>query len=111
MKLTEVLYMPQALKTLLSVSRLVLKDSTMGSTQDKIIIKKNGVSMNLDARRYQNKSMVFYLKAKRYAPEVKEALTNIPEKKMTPVMKNKNGVRSWSYQVRWASTWYIGTNI
>ena len=54
----------------------------MGATQDKIIIKKNGVSMTLESGKGQNKSMVFYLKEKRYAPEVQEALTNIPEKKM-----------------------------
>ena len=26
-------------------------------------------------------------------------------------MKNNNGVRSWYYQVRWTSTWLIGTHI
>ena len=46
-----------------------------------MIIKKNGVSMNLDERKGQNKSIVFYLKAKIYALEWQEALTNIPEKK------------------------------
>ena len=35
-KLTKVLYTPQALKNLLSVSRLVSKGATMGSTQGKI---------------------------------------------------------------------------
>ena len=43
----------------LSVSRLVLKGATMRATQDKMIIKKNGVSMNLDARELQNNSMIF----------------------------------------------------
>ena len=43
----------------------------MGATQDKIIIKKNRVSIKLDSRKGQNKSMMFYLKAKRYSPEVK----------------------------------------
>ena len=38
--------------------------------------------MNLDARKGQKRSMMFYLKAKRYAPEVQEALTNLPEKKI-----------------------------
>ena len=54
----------------------------MGDTQDKMIIKKNRVSMYLDASKVQIKSMMFYLKAKRYSPEGQEALTNIPEKKM-----------------------------
>ena len=68
-KLTKVLYVPQAVKNILSVSRLVLKGATMGDNQDKIIIKNNGVSINLNARKFQNKSMMFYLKAKVYAPE------------------------------------------
>ena len=50
-KLTEVMYMPQSVEKLLSVSRLVSKGATMGANQDKIIIKKNGVSMILDARK------------------------------------------------------------
>ena len=49
----------------------------MGGTQDKMITKKNGFSMILYASKGQNKSMMFYLKAKRYAPEGKEAITNI----------------------------------
>ena len=53
----------------------------MGATQDKMIIKKNGVSMTLDAKKGQNNSMMFYLKTKRYTPEGKEALTNLTEKK------------------------------
>ena len=61
-KLTEVMYLPQAVKNLLSVSRLVSKGATIGGTQDKISIKKNSVSMILDARKGQNKSMMFYLK-------------------------------------------------
>ena len=58
-KLNEVLYVPQSVKNLLSVSRLVSKGATMGSTQDKITINKSGVSMILDARKGQNKSMMF----------------------------------------------------
>ena len=38
--------------------------------------------MKLDAAKDQNNSMMFYLKAKRYAPKGQEALTNIPEKKI-----------------------------
>ena len=44
-------------------------------------IKKNGVSMILDARKGQNKSLMLYLKAKRYSPEEQEALTNLSEEK------------------------------
>ena len=77
LKLTEVLYLPQAVKNILSVSRLVSKGATMGANKDKMIIKKNGVSMTLDASKGQNKSMMIYLKAKRYSPEGQEALTNM----------------------------------
>ena len=65
MQLTEVLNVSQAVKNILSISRLVSKGATMGATQDKMTIKKNGVSMILDARKGQNKSMMLYLKAKR----------------------------------------------
>ena len=51
MKLIEVLYVPQALNNLLSVSRILSKGATMGATQDKMTIKKNGVRMILDARK------------------------------------------------------------
>ena len=53
----------------------------MGINQDKISIKKSGVSMILDSRESQNKSMMFYLKKKMYAPEVQYALPNILEEK------------------------------
>ena len=67
-KLNKVLYMPQYMKNILSISRLVSKGTTMGDTRDKMIIKKNSISMILDARKGQNKSTILYLKAKRYAP-------------------------------------------
>ena len=50
-KLTEVLYVPQAVKYILRISRLILKGATMGAIQEKMIIKKNGVSMTIDARK------------------------------------------------------------
>ena len=50
MKLNKVLYVTQAVKNILSVSRLISKGATMGATQDKTIIKKNGLSITLDAR-------------------------------------------------------------
>ena len=39
-KLTKVLYMPQAVKNLLNISRLVSKGATMGDTQDKLSLRK-----------------------------------------------------------------------
>ena len=80
-KLTKVMYVTQAEKNLLSVSRLIPKGTTMGDNQDKITIKINGVSVIVDASKGQNKSMMFCLKAKRYDPEGQEALTNLPEEK------------------------------
>ena len=64
-KITEILYVTQDVKNILSVSRIVSKDATMVDNQDKMIIKNNGVSMTLDARKVQNKIMMFYLKEKR----------------------------------------------
>ena len=81
-KLTEVQYVPQVVKNLLSVSSLVLKGSTIGKTKEKIVINKNGLGTTLDTRKGQNNSIVFYLKEKRYSPEGQEALTNLPENKM-----------------------------
>ena len=54
----------------------------MGATQDKTIINKNVVSMTLDTRKGQNKSILFYLKAKRYATEGQDVLNNMPENKL-----------------------------
>ena len=76
-KLTQVQYVPQAVEKNLSVSRLVSKGATMGATQDKMIVNKNVVRITLDASKGKNNSMMFYLKAKRYSPEVQEALTNL----------------------------------
>ena len=67
-KLTKFLYIPQAVKNILRVSRLTSKGATMGATKDKIIIKENVFSVILDASKGQNKIMMFFLKAKRYAP-------------------------------------------
>ena len=50
-KLTKFLYVPQAVKNILSVSRFASKGATMGATQENIIIKKKGVSVTLDARK------------------------------------------------------------
>ena len=41
----------------------------MGSTKDKITIKKNGVNVILDARKLRNESTTLYLKVNRYALE------------------------------------------
>ena len=48
-KITEVVYITQSVKDLLSISRPVSKGATMGATQDKKTINKNGVIMILDA--------------------------------------------------------------
>ena len=56
----------------------------MGSTQDKITINKNGVNMVLNTRKLNIKSTMFYLKARRSAPEglkPREANINISEEK------------------------------
>ena len=50
-KLTEVLYVPQAVNNILSVSMIILKRATMGATKDKMTIKEGGVNMALDARK------------------------------------------------------------
>ena len=83
-KLTKVIYVPQSVNNILSVSRIVSKGARMGATQEKMITKKNSVNMILDARKRKNKSMMFYLKAKRYPPEVskpQEANINLPAEK------------------------------
>ena len=66
-KLTEVLYVPQAVKNIFSVSRLISKGSMVGATKDKMAINKNGVNMIIDAKKLINNSMIFYLK-KKYMP-------------------------------------------
>ena len=80
-KLTEVLYVPQSVKYFERI-----KDCLEGCYNEvhsgKMIIKNNGVSMTLYGRDSQNKSAMFYLKAKIYSPEGKEALTDIPENKL-----------------------------
>ena len=62
--LNKVLYVPQSVKNFLSVSKLLSKGATIGYDQDKMIIKKNGINMILDARKVKNASMIFYLKKK-----------------------------------------------
>ena len=53
-KLTESLYLPQSVNNILSVSRVILKGSTMGDTKYKITIRKKGVNMILDTRKGKN---------------------------------------------------------
>ena len=62
--LAKVLYVTQPTKNLLSASRLVSKGVTMGDTQDKTTINKNGVSMILDEIKGKNTCMMIYLKTK-----------------------------------------------
>ena len=66
MKLNEVLYVPKSVKNIFRVQRIVSKGSTMEATQDKTTIKKNGVSMILDARKSKNESIMFYFKKEQY---------------------------------------------
>ena len=80
-KFNKVLYVLRTVKNLLRVSRLMLKGATMGANQYKITTKKNGGCVIFDARKGQNKIIMFYLKAKRYDLEGKEGLTNPPEEK------------------------------
>ena len=58
----KVLYVPKATKNILIVSRIVSRGDASRATQDKITIKKNGVSMIQDTRKVKNERMVFYLK-------------------------------------------------
>ena len=50
-KLTKVRYVPQAMKKLLSLSGLISKGATMESTQEKMTIKKHGVSVILETKK------------------------------------------------------------
>ena len=45
LKFNDVLYVPQEVKNIISMSRLVLKGATMWATKDKITIKKIGVNI------------------------------------------------------------------
>ena len=58
-KLTEVLYSPQVVKNILSGSRLISKRSTMGSTKDKMTIKKCGINVTSGAIQGINESTIF----------------------------------------------------
>ena len=67
--LTEFLYVPQAVKSILSVTMIVSKEATMRATKDKMTTKKGGSSTNLDSRKGRNKSTMFYLNTRIYPPE------------------------------------------
>ena len=53
-KSSEVLYVSQAVKNILSVSRIISKGATMGYTKDKITINKGILNINLDAIKVKN---------------------------------------------------------
>ena len=57
-KLTKALYVPQVVKKLLIISRLVSKGATVEATQEKISTKKTDVSMIIDARKGKNENMM-----------------------------------------------------
>ena len=69
-KWIKVLYVPQAVKILLSISRIVSKEATIGDTKDKMTIKKNDINMILDKRKVIHESIMVNLKEKRFAPKV-----------------------------------------
>ena len=69
-ELTDILYIPRAVKNILIVLRLVSKGATMWPTKDKMTINKNSFNMIMDARKGKNEITIFYLKDKIYAPEV-----------------------------------------
>ena len=64
-----VLYATQAAKNLLSVSRLVAKGATIVATKDNITIKKNGVIMNMNARKGEDYILMLYLRSKWFIPK------------------------------------------
>ena len=47
-KLNDVLYIPQSVKNIMSILRLVAKGATMGATKDRMTIKKNGINIIMD---------------------------------------------------------------
>ena len=55
-KLTEVLYVPQAVKNILSISEHIPKGPTMGYNKEKNTTKKGGVNMTLDTRKGKMRS-------------------------------------------------------
>ena len=50
-KLNEIIHVPQAVKNIMSILRLISKGSTMGKNKDKTAIKKIGISMTMNARK------------------------------------------------------------
>ena len=50
-KLNEVPHVPQVVNSILIVSRLISKGTTVGDTKDKITIKKNGINVIQDTRK------------------------------------------------------------
>ena len=67
-KLGNVLCIPQAVNNLLGTSRIAIKGNNMSATKDKMTIKKNGFSVNLNARKVQNGSTMFHFNSKRIFP-------------------------------------------
>ena len=50
-QLYNVIYVPQAVKNILSVSMIISKGAIREGIKDKMTIKKNGVSMDQNARK------------------------------------------------------------
>ena len=69
-KLENVLYVPQAVKNLLRVSRFMTKGDTMEDLKDNMNIKKNVASVNPNTIKGQNGSTMFYLRGGNIIPIV-----------------------------------------
>ena len=90
--MNDVLYVSPAAKNLLILLRLAAKGATMGATKYKTTIKKNGVSMILNAIKGVNDSTMFYLKAKTFSSagsSPQEANINMIEKNEVQDDKNE----------------------
>ena len=59
MKLTEVLYVYQAVKNILKVLSIIPNVATIGATKYRTAIKKNGVNMIIDARKVKHYITMF----------------------------------------------------
>ena len=100
-----VFYVPQAVKNLLSMSRLVSKGS--------IVVAKNTIcpfkkyfSVNMNAIKWVNGITMFNLKAKSLFPEVHQTKrqTEIFQKNIMFKMKSlirEIGARRWTYHIQW----------
>ena len=90
----KVLYVPKATKNILIVSRIVSRGDASRATQDKITIKKNGVSMIQDTRKVKNERMMFYLMENATSPKNRCHSPICQRIRKTEMTKNNNVARS-----------------